>query len=340
MASRQRIAWIEWVRALGAVSIVLLHVFVSTGNAMDMSAARELSYTVLGITLCRWAVPGFFMVSGLLLLDPHKEVGWPQVAKYVRRMLIVLATFGLLFALMQEVVGLLQAGMPLGIGFAWEALWRAVVDVLTARTWDHLWYVYALTGAYILTPALRWCRERLGDWGFLAFTCVLIIGVLVVPTLLGVVVPNLLIGLACYCLGGCLRRLRFGPWVMVLGVASLATMLAVSVLGILRGDGDQNYIFLQGSCFACWYALMILMLFRHRLGDKRIDSSGTIARLAQDSFGVYIVHPLFIHLVLMAVDPMAMPPVLFEALFFAGTLVVSIASTRLLRRVPLFRGVL
>ncbi|MDO4537653.1 MAG: acyltransferase [Coriobacteriales bacterium] len=330
-----RIGWIDGVRALGASSIVLLHVLISTALVRDMDVAHQLAYSAVGIVLCRWAVPGFFMISGLLLLDPAHKLGWPKALRHAGRMAGVLATFGLAFALMEETKCQLDAGLSITP----ELLLWAIRDVLCMATWDHLWYVYALMGVYLLAPLLRALRDRVGEWGFAALTLVLFVGTMVVPTLLQLSVPNIAVGLSCFCAGGCLRKLRLCPLVLIAGLCSLATMLAVSWRGILAGEGDQGYIFLQGSCFACAYAVLVLALFKRAFGDKPL-SSAALDLLAQDSFGIYIIHPLFVHIALMVLNPDAWPPVLFELGLFALALVASLASTRLLRHVPLVKSLI
>jgi peptidoglycan/LPS O-acetylase OafA/YrhL len=111
-------------------------------------------------------------------------------------------------------------------------------------------------------------------------------------------------------------------------------MLAASTMGLLTQDADLGFVFLQGSCFACAYALAVLLILRRLLGNTPIRPNSPIDLLAKDSFGIYVLHPLFVHLALMKIDPMAFPPVVFELGFIAIVIAASMALTRLLRRVP------
>lgn len=343
-----RVAWIEWARALGACGVVLLHVFVSTSLASEFLSARAAAYSALGIVLGRWAVPAFFIITGYLLMNPSREVGWRQVKRYVLRMVAVLATYGLAFALMEEV----WASVRAGAGLSPTAVWRAVVDVITASTWDHLWYVYALLGVYVLVPALRMLQARLGRKGFCAATIALVAAVLVVPTcshlyalfVMGeVFVPvqgvaalpsNVAVGVACFCVGACLERVRLTWPTVACGVVSLAAMLGTSLWGVFAGLGDCGFVFLQGSCFACAYAVLVLALLRRWAGDKLIEKDSLVGRLARDSFGVYVLHPLFVHVVLLSVGPTVLPSPLFEAVLFVVALGGSVVLTRIMRHVP------
>lgn len=331
-----RIGWIEWARALGACAIVLLHVLVSTALATELEVGRQLAYAVVGIALCRWAVPAFFMVTGFLLLDPSKDVSWASVRRYVSRMALVLLSFGLAFALMEEAWVRVSAGEPLGL----DVLVAALVDVLTAQTWDHLWYVYALMGVYLLVPGFRALRQRFGESGLAWCSAVLFVLVLAVPTWLGgldlpplaTFLHNVAIGATCLCVGGCLRGWRLSVGWVVVGAGSLAAMLVVSMRGVMGGDGDQGFVFLQGSCFACAYAVLVLLALRRVCGGAKPPA--LVLALARDSFGVYVLHPLFVHVALMAIDPMACVPVAYELGLSLAVLVASVVATRLMRRLP------
>ncbi len=340
-----RIGWIDAARAAGAVAIVLLHVLVSTNLAADLSRARRIAYAIVGIVGCRWAVPAFFMVSGALMLNPARSMDWHKVLLHVRRMLLVIATFGTAFALMEEVWTRMRGGMEMGPSL----VFIVIRDVLTMRTWDHLWFVYAMAGVYLFVPAMRWVGRKYGERGHMVLTLLLFVGVLVVPTLMGgapvagvisAFVWNVGAGCACFCVGACLTRWQLSPAWAAVGIGSAIVMVLVSITGIGAGEGDRGFVFLQGSCFACAYAVFVLLLLRRFVGEEPLRMDSVPNALARDSFGIYLIHPLFIHLGLMLVDPVALLPVLYEGVFAGLALLASVFTTRLLRRVPLLGSLL
>ena len=340
-----RIGWIDATRALGAIAIVVLHVLVSTTIAFDIGSLREVLYATVGIIGCRWAVPAFFMLTGYLMLDSSRVVNIQYALRHVRRMLLVILIFGLTFALMEEV----WVRISLGEALDPFVVVLAIGDVLTMQTWDHMWFVYALLGVYMFMPLVCLIRERFGQKVFARMTMGLFALVLVVPTLLGTTVAegpissffwNIAIGVTCACVGGCLDKWELSPAWIAIGAGSALVMVMVSVTGIGSGAGDQGYVFLQGSCFASLYAIMILLLIRRIVGNESLSTDGVLSGLASDSFGIYLVHPIFIHLGIIAVQSATLVPVLYEVVFSALTLVASIALTRLLRYVPVVRDLL
>lgn len=348
MQQTDRLGWIEHARIWAALGVVLLHVCTSICLTCDLEGERVFAYAVLGVIFGRWAVPAFFMLTGYLLLDSAKAVDGRRVRRYALRMVYVLATFGFMFSLMEETWTSLREGAQLGA----HTLVCAVLDVLTASSWDHLWYVYALIVVYLFVPALRALYARLGKKGFATFSLALSGVVLVVPTVLrtfhiyagrevvieqsGLVAlaMNSAVGVACCCLGGCLRNWRMNALACAGGLLSLVAMLVVAYLDTYVSDFDLSFALLQGSCFACLYAMMVLMLFRKRWGSAPLDADSIVGRLARDSFGIYILHPLFVHAALILLDPMAFPPVLFEVALYAAVVVASVAATELVRKIP------
>jgi surface polysaccharide O-acyltransferase-like enzyme len=61
-----------------------------------------------------------------------------------------------------------------------------------------------------------------------------------------------------------------------------------------------------------------------------------IELLARDSFGIYILHPVFQHLMTRYLDPLSWPAVASDVALSVVPLVLSIAVTHLLRRLPGF----
>ena len=355
MATRRsdRMGWIEYARAFGAIGVLVIHVLASVFVVSDCEQQRMAAYSVVSIVLGRWAVPAFFMITGYLLLDPAKEVGWKQAKRYSLRMAKVIATFGLAFSLIKEVWTSHSEG-----GLSISVIPRAIVDTLTASSMEHLWYVYALMLVYLLVPPLRLLGKRLGTVGFRAFTAVLFVGVLVIPTCiktgdlflgadmvivqtgLAALINNTAIGVTCVCMGGCMHNLRLRPWVVASGLVSLAAMLGISLWGVWNDYGDMGVVFLQGSCFACAYAFALLMVLRERLGNVAVAQGSVVDELARDSFGIYVLHPLFLHVFLLVVDPYMLPPVLLEVVLGLAALVCSIAATRIVRKLPVIGGLL
>lgn len=149
-SSGKRVWYLDWLRVFACLSVVLIHCLTTYMDNVSMSelgVGRAVAWTELHVMLTRWAVPAFFIITGAILLDPQKEVGWRKVGGYALRMFGVLLSFGTLFSLMELVF--VAGGVHL------EMIPQAVANVLQGRSWAHLWYLYDLIGIYLLLPLLR-----------------------------------------------------------------------------------------------------------------------------------------------------------------------------------------
>lgn len=332
-SARPRVSCYEWLRACGCVAIVLLHVFVSLDNAVGYWAlgyARSMVEAVVGITLARWAVPCFLMVTGALLLDPAKDVGWVRIWRYAQRMLFVLGTFGLAFCLIESVVT--HGGASLAV------VGEALLNVVSGRSWGHLWYVYALLGLYVLTPALRSIVAGLGPRRLAWLLAGLYAVVLVVPTAAwlgwGVTLAtpvNLAPTVFYYLLGWYVHScVKLDGRVVLAGAASLAAMIDAAFWG-------YGWLCLPEYCLVAPYGVLVFCCFE-RFATAPVESSRMGALLADHSFGIYVVHPLFLHVITRVIDPLSIPWGLYELGAFTVALVGSIVLVDLVRRIPGFAG--
>lgn len=338
-----KIQYLQWARAFGAIGIVVLHVFIATVLAVPdpgIGTERLVVYRELGMLLSRWCVPVFLMVSGTLLLDPRKDVGLSRLRRYVGRMLFVICTIGFVFALMQEYV---EQG-----GLGWEVLGAAVVDVLFAQSWDHLWYLYAMVGLYALTPVLRAFVAHAGRDEFrwvLGFLVAFALGVPTANALLGwgltqfyLSIPSTFVYyLLGYYVHSYLRLDR--RWVFA-AVACVAAMAVFIAWGTGTSGVQTGVIYAPESPLITVYAVTIFLALRHLLDAVPIEGHPVFATIARYSFGIYIVHPLFAHAILLFIDPLACPAGLYELVLSLVSLVGSIAVTWALKKLPGFRRVL
>lgn len=175
--TRGKIWYLEWLRVFACLAVVLIHSFATlldNSSVAEVGMPRALVWTEILVVFCRWAVPVFLMVTGALLLDPSREIGWRKVGRYVSRVVAVLLTFGFMYALMEIVFNSrsLKASMiPI-----------AILNVLQGRGWNHFWYLYDLLGVYLLLPLLRSFASIASERDLRAMLAVLFAFSLTLPT--------------------------------------------------------------------------------------------------------------------------------------------------------------
>lgn len=298
-----RLAYADRLRAFAILAVVLLHI---SANYMDASAVTSAAWTTTAVynSLTRWSVPVFIMLSGMFLLDPKKSLPLPALFfRHILRLAAALLVWGTLYAM----VDLAAAGAAL----TWDNMFSAFLQVLRGNTHYHLWYLYMLLGLYLVTPVLRAFTRGATR---AEFHYALLFGLLLfLNALLQVFWPSSTIALylqrmeiylfmgytCCYVAGYYFRHYTIGRVAEILFYLLGAAGLAVTVLGTLylsHRDGAQNMT-LAGYTTpnVLLTAVALVVLFRYAFGPSEERSRNqSVAVVARTSFGIYLVHDLFI----------------------------------------------
>ena len=149
MGNEQSTDYLHFLRVISAFAVIMIHVLCTP------VVFCEDEYTELGLLSIRffrniltWCVPIFVMITGSLFLNPKKEISFHKILfKYVKRILLVILTFGTLYSFMELVFSEKQ--------ITFEIMLKAIFNTMTGHSWEHMWYMYMLVGLYFLIPALK-----------------------------------------------------------------------------------------------------------------------------------------------------------------------------------------
>jgi surface polysaccharide O-acyltransferase-like enzyme len=240
----------------------------------------------------RWCVPVFVMISGALLLDPSREESPSRFyARRASRIAVPLITWTAFY---------------LALRFALDGLSAktAARDLAAGLPYYHLYFLFALAGLYLLTPALRavirstskrsvaWLAAGLMAIGMIDQATELLAGAgghnaatWFVPFLGFYVAGWLLQQVALE-----RRTCRIALAVFGLGWALSLIGTAVTADGTTTGQAVYFYGYLSPPIVAMSLAAFVLL---RRIG-RAVDGPRVVA-LSAMTFGVYLVHPAFIH---------------------------------------------
>lgn len=345
----EREVFLDKLRVLATCAVVLLHTVSGAADITDMSLyPRERKVFLAALDLACWCVPVFLLISGYLFLNPGRQIGMGKmVTKYCRRIVLALFLFGVPYGCMEltMVEGKFRMGM----------IMEAFLDLLRAKTWAHMWYLYLILFLYLLTPLVRRVLQAVPRRTVYAMLLLLLIGCSILPWLHdaygwdGFYLPREGIYFFYYICGYLFavgKREKIEKAVRRGIIPALAILLAAAMAaGRLWGD--------QALRMAYSYpviVLLALLLFAWGMGAEHA-ARPFWPRAAALSFGVYLVHPVFLNLAykyfgftpfsLLVSRPLGLPPLfsagLSLALFFGGTLLLAAASSWVLRQIPVLR---
>lgn len=322
--------------------VVLLHVLSGITDNYPIEAigrGRAIAWLTLDLLLTRWAVPVFLMISGALLLRQSKHIGWNDVWRYERRMALVLITFGYLFCILEEYVSLRVVGP--------ELFWSSLFNLLSGKSWAHLWYIYALMGIYLLLPVLKAFVASATNSDWRTLLCIMFVATILIPSI------NSAFGLELctsiwlpsyvfyFLLGDYAYRnlcLNAGLSVSCLGLSVAGGV--VRTLYALSGDYG-SWVRSPSSVFVAPLALLVFLSFKRWL-DRPFSSHGAVACLSSYSFGIYVLHPVFLNVAYKALGlgPWSLPPVIFELAMWIYAFFGSMALVWIVRHIHGLRKVL
>ena len=231
-----------------------------------------------------------------------------------------------------------------------EALWQA----LRGHTHYHLWFLYMILGLYLVTPVLRAFVRGAGRGDFHWFFLLVFVFTFLLPTLLrlrpsqtaslwiGNLNLHLVLGyVGYYVLGYYLkqntlsRAAEFALYLLgALGAA--VTVGGTALLSRQRGELVQVF-YNYDSPNVALMSVAVFVLFRYVLGvSEERSRRERLSKAAQVSFGIYLVHDLFLMLLRrVGIDALSFAPALAVPVLAAGIFLCSFAVAWVLSKIPL-----
>lgn len=139
-----RVVKYDILRVVASFSIVLLHVSASYWSVVDVHG-REFQVMTIYNSLTRFAVPVFFMLSGLFLVAPERKN--VSVGKRVIKLVVLFYIWSAFYAFQGIAVDTLRGA------FSMEVLEAAIERFIFGHV--HMWFLQILCGFYLLLSIAR-----------------------------------------------------------------------------------------------------------------------------------------------------------------------------------------
>ena len=282
--------WISWLRIVATAAIVMTHTCATLNPDLFAQTPDESFYIYALYTLCLWAVPVFFMITGALLLRPEKKISYEVcMKKYVSKITACLFLFGTVFAGMEIVVSATNRGMG-------SLILNSLYSVISGESFDHLWYLYALIGIYMILPILKAFVDSDKEGKGILWA----LGLLLTFDFIFPLVERLAnIHIEFYIpLKYTIFYLLLGYFMVThekIGIKLDIVLIVLMWVLFLVSEwyGKSGMVVAYHSPVRVVMAIAIFDLFRHIKSNGNVERLWKIDRLC---FGVYLIHPVFIHL--------------------------------------------
>lgn len=315
---------IDILRIISALAVIIIHVVSApVANAIGtVPASLEQSLHLIHI-LMKWSVPVFFMITGYCVLS-KKECSYKYSFSHVGKYIGVLFTVGLFYALLEQVFAFRT--------FNLDILKISLFNVISGNLWDHMWYVYAIIGVYLVLPVLHSFFQQ-GEKNIYILTGLLFLFTILVPTVQGILPVGIDFPFGGYlfyvCFGGLVAKCHISK--NVYGCSVICAVISVVYIILTHVTRDFGYNSLAVAVIAMSVFLLVSKL--------DIKPNEIILKVSACTWGIYLLHPFFINIILklFKIDLLTTLPYLKLVVFLIVIAVMSYVATYILRKIPFIK---
>lgn len=344
MEENKKIIWIQNLRAIACILIVLLHIidgWLKTNQIkLTMYSGRWWIDNIFIQIFVRTAVPIFIMISGALLLNPKKNIKLGKIIKYIKKMFFIIITFGLFYCLIEQFV-YDSFNNPL------KSIGISILHVFENKSWGVMWYIYMMIGLYIITPLIKAFINNTDDKNLIFTLITLFIVSFIVPTinyLFNVEITNF------YLEGFAYIFYYMMGYFIAYRLKSLIKDRIIYFFGIIGLIGSLSLLILKNSyylefdtninCFIAIWSMFIYYLCSNEI--IKIKENNILNYIAKYSFGIFLIHTFWLNIINKGLNiyPNILPSGIGELVFLIGTITISIISCMILYKLPLLKKIL
>lgn len=337
-------AYIEILRCLATIAVVFLHIVMTLVANCTIDEIGVYNYAIFNdcYMLVKWAVPCFIMITGSLLLNPEKNISEDKIKKYIVRMVLVLATFGVIYALME----LVFSEKTFRVIF----IFHAVINTLQGKSWSHMWYVYLLIGLYLMTIPLRKIVVSCTQNEIERILALLVVGNFVIPSInyafgmkfetYMLVSEYITYYLAGYYISITHRRISQKKIALIL-VAATGFLVISETMSLILTHESFGLNHQTQNIFTFVMATSVFILVKQLCEKKGVVLKSGTKAICKYSFAIYLVHPFFINLIYKVIGftPLSIPIFFGIIILDVGVFALSFCTAVILKKFPIIRNI-
>lgn len=333
--------YLNTVRVLALAGVIMGHIFITICAyfAPVLTPIEQYSCTVLR-NLWYWCIPLFVMISGVLFLDPYKDISLKKLfGKYILRIILALCVFGIPYSFAELLVSS-------GYRFTIRQTGAAVLHILRGTAQNHLWYLYMIIGLYLVIPILKGFVSYIERKGLEYMLIVLFIFTSIMPFLktifafkTGFYIPVDSVYVFYLLTGHYIHHYNIKIHTGILIGIILMYVVYVTIMPINSGmivpESNGSILSLEPeSPFVALISLALFCLFHQKNIKNNLADF-----LSPLCFGIYLIHPLFLfsQYLFLQFTPAKYPLFLFIPVSLISIIAASIGFTCIGRKIPLMR---
>lgn len=335
---------LDVIRIVAIMAVVMIH--VSSRFVLDYStSSKEFVIGNFFDSISRLGVPLFMMTSGALMLDEEKTVTFPRlIQKNIKNIVILFLFWSAVYCCIYQIWKPWKNGQALD---AEKIIWAFI------NGHEHMWYLYAAVGLYIVTPFLRLIVKKENRNMVFTYLCISMVVLFTAPLIrelsrvwsgfdyirkwLNKFELQFFCGNTAFYLMG---------WYLVHGNPRRKEKLVLYILGTICAiatilyvqytkDLDNGYSRLNILNFL--YASSVFCAILDLVKKYPPAKTKAIHFLSRMSFGVYITHILILHQFRFLIPYSGKKPFIYLSVLYVLVFGTSLGLSWLLSKIPVLK---
>lgn len=360
--NKKSLVEVNIIRTLACMLVVFLHSASPYTGAINKLPPLYWSIDNIYHSFSRICVPLFIMLSGSLILGKQENYKHFFKKKFTKILIPFIAwlTIYYLWGFISFKNG--------SIVFELQklSLKKFIIMIIQGQTYYHLWYLYMLIGLYFATPLIKKLINSFDKFDVRYFFYLWIIFSSIIPFVTGIYkiyfkqTINLAIGvpivsgyMGYYILGYYLRKRNYYKrtikvlWFLFTVSSILTTLGTYLISHKANAFKDTFYSYTSPTVIAQSVSMFIILNY---YGERYNDSIPAIIKyllfkFSEISFGIYLIHPLFLDMLKNNYFGFTLHGVKFNPLYAIPataitTLILSSATCLIINKIPILRCII
>lgn len=292
-----RILWIDLIRVFSIFSVVFLH---SAAPILYKFETIDFSDWMTGNiydSMVRMAVPLFFMISGVLLLNSKEESLLTFFQKRFLKVVIPLIAWSFIYIIFKKY----GANQDINII-------KNMIYSFNRPEYYHLWFLYAILGIYLFLPILKIFINNSSKNLQLYFIVLWVISVTIIPFInemsdlpIKSYTPMMAGFIGYFVLGYQLAKIQITKRIFYISIFFIIVSTLITVYGTYylseKVNKFDNFFYGYRSISTLIQAISYFIFLKYiseNILSKSIKTSKAIMTLSITSLGIYLIHPIYI----------------------------------------------
>lgn len=287
---REKVGYFDLLRVVGAIAVVVIHVLGPYRDQFGVLPDWQWITAITFNSFSRWAVPVFIMITGALMLSDRRPIEWRYfLKKRLAKVLIPFLVWSVFYAF-------LSAFSLREINFS--ITWELLINMPFDETYYHLGFFYYFIPLYFIIPFFHWLVRRIEPekiktiimlW---LLSCALFLYRIDGPWNVQYILyaGYLLFGYALY-------QYKW-PWFSLLVPLTIVSLFVTDYIVISKSFIADEYMVGRWFSYKTLNIVIIaggVFVFCRYINDKFGDRTRyNLGVLSRYSFGVYLLHPIFL----------------------------------------------